>query len=102
MKNQNLVPLGLAICLALVVAQAFADSGTLSSPPVRLAPSSGQSPDPNAAAVAETKTYLRRLEKLGFAGVVLVAKGDVPLFAEGFGLADREHGVRWTSGTISD
>ncbi len=102
-KNQNLVSLCLAIiCLALVAAPAFADSGTPSSLPVRLAPSSGQSPDPNAAAVAETKTYLRRLEKLGFAGVVLVAKGDVPLFAEGFGLADREHSVRWTPGTISD
>ena len=31
-----------------------------------------------------------------------MAKGDAPLFAEGFGLADREHGVRWTPGTISD
>src|SRR5512137_1359446 len=54
------------------------------------------------AAVAETRTYLARLEKLGFAGVVLVAKGDAPLFAEGFGLADREHGMRWTPGTVSD
>jgi CubicO group peptidase (beta-lactamase class C family) len=55
-----------------------------------------------AAAIADTRTYLTRLEKLGFAGVVLVAKGDEPLFAAGFGLADREHGVRWTPGTISD
>jgi CubicO group peptidase (beta-lactamase class C family) len=54
------------------------------------------------AAVAETEVYLRRLEKLGFAGVVLVARGDAPLFAEGFGLADREHGMRWTTGTVSD
>jgi CubicO group peptidase (beta-lactamase class C family) len=53
-------------------------------------------------AVAETRTYLRRLEKLGFAGVVLVARGDEPLLAEGFGLADREHAVRWTPGTVSD
>lgn len=59
-------------------------------------------PSADGAAVAETRTYLRRLEKLGFAGVVLVARGDVPLVAEGFGLADREHGVRWTPGTISD
>jgi CubicO group peptidase (beta-lactamase class C family) len=58
--------------------------------------------DADKAAVAETLTYLRRLEKLGFAGVVLVAKGEAPLFAEGFGLADREHQVRWTPGTISD
>ena len=60
------------------------------------------SEDLDQAAVAETRTYLRRLEKLGFAGVVLVAKGDAPLFAEGFGLADREHGIRWTPGTVSD
>jgi CubicO group peptidase (beta-lactamase class C family) len=58
--------------------------------------------DSDRTAVADTRTYLRRLEKLGFAGVVLVAKGDAPLFAEGFGLADREHGVRWSPGTISD
>ena len=56
----------------------------------------------DAAAVADTRTYLKRLEKLGFAGVVLVAKGEAPLFAEGFGLADWEHGARWTPGTISD
>jgi CubicO group peptidase (beta-lactamase class C family) len=55
-----------------------------------------------AAAVAETRTYLKRLEKLGFAGVVLVARGDEPLLAEGFGLADRERGLRWTPGTVSD
>jgi CubicO group peptidase (beta-lactamase class C family) len=54
------------------------------------------------AAVSETHIYLKRLEKLGFAGVVLVAKGDTPLLAEGFGLADRERGVPWTPGTISD
>jgi CubicO group peptidase (beta-lactamase class C family) len=58
--------------------------------------------DAGKAAADDTRTYLRRLEELGFAGVVLVAKGDEPLFAEGFGLADREHGVRWTPGTISD
>ncbi len=75
---------GLAACLSLA-------SAALS-----------QAPDADKAAVADTRTYLRRLEKLGFAGVVLVAKGETPLFAEGFGLADREHAVRWTPGTISD
>jgi CubicO group peptidase (beta-lactamase class C family) len=59
-------------------------------------------PDSSAGAVAETRTYLRRLEKLGFAGVVLVAKEESPLFAQGFGLADRERQVPWTPGTISD
>jgi CubicO group peptidase (beta-lactamase class C family) len=53
------------------------------------------------AAAAATRTYLARLEKLGFAGVVLVARGDEPLFAEGFGLADREHGLCWTLATVS-
>ena len=60
----------------------------------------GESPD--QAAVADTRQYLRRLEKLGFAGVVLVARGDEPLLAEGYGLADREHATRWTPGTVSD
>jgi len=53
-------------------------------------------------AVAETRTYLKCLEKLGFAGVVLVAREDEPLLSEGFGLADREHGLRWSPGTVSD
>ena len=53
------------------------------------------------AAAADTRTYLSRLEKLGFAGVVLVARGNTPVFAEGFGLADREHGLRWTPATVS-
>jgi CubicO group peptidase (beta-lactamase class C family) len=30
-----------------------------------------------------------------------VAKGDTPLFAEGFGLADRERGLRWSPATVS-
>jgi CubicO group peptidase (beta-lactamase class C family) len=74
--------LGMAACVAAAV-------------PARI-------PDADVAAAADTSTYLRRLEKLGFAGVVLVARGEAPVFAEGFGLADREHGVRWTPGTISD
>jgi CubicO group peptidase (beta-lactamase class C family) len=53
------------------------------------------------AAVAETRTYLQRLEKLGFAGVVLVARGDEPILAEGYGLADRERGLPWTPATVS-
>ena len=57
--------------------------------------------DADAAAVTDTRTYLQRLEKLGFAGVVLVAKGGAPIFAEGFGLADREQGLRWTPATVS-
>ena len=54
------------------------------------------------AAAADTRTYLQRLEKLGFSGVVLVARGDKTIFAEGFGLADRDHRTRWTPATVSD
>lgn len=55
-----------------------------------------------AKAGNDTRAYLQRLEKLGFSGVVLVARGDKPVFAEGFGLADRERGTRWTPATVSD
>ena len=86
----------------LVHSAPIAFSGPSSPQNARPAVNSTKAPDADAAAVADTRTYLKRLEKLGFAGVVLVAKGDTPLFAEGFGLADREHGVRWTPGTVSD
>src|SRR5689334_17468109 len=56
---------------------------------------------PDAQFLADTRSYFGRLEKLGFAGVVLVAKDGAPLLAEGYGLADREHGVRWSPGTVS-
>ena len=73
---------------------------------VRPAASAGAHPaaesDADNTAIADTRTYLQRLEKLGFAGVVLVAKGGTPVFAEGFGLADRERGLRWTPATVSD
>ena len=82
---------GLFACLALASAAHLLPAAAAPTPP-----------DTESAAVADTRTYLRRLEKLGLAGVVLVARGDVPLLAEGVGLADREHGVRWTAGTISD
>jgi CubicO group peptidase (beta-lactamase class C family) len=84
MNKQLFAALCLALCLTMMV------------PPAK-----GHAPDPDASAVADTRTYLKRLEKLGFAGVVLVAKGDTPLFAEGFGLADRERGLRWSPATVS-
>jgi CubicO group peptidase (beta-lactamase class C family) len=100
MKKQVLGFLWLAACLVPSAPIAF--SGSPSPQDARPAVNSTKAPDADAAAVADTRTYLKRLEKLGFAGVVLVAKGDTPLFAEGFGLADREHGARWTPGTVSD
>jgi CubicO group peptidase (beta-lactamase class C family) len=94
--------LGLVSCLVLAVTAAHPNPGASLPKSVSMAQASAETSSPDTAAIADTRTYLRRLEKLGFAGVVLVAKGEVPLFAEGFGLADREHGVRWTPGTISD
>ena len=57
--------------------------------------------DPDAAVVAQTRTYLERLEKLGFAGVVVIAVKGEPILAEGYGLADRELEVRWSPATVS-
>ena len=51
--------------------------------------------------VQDTKVYLSRLEKLGFAGVVCVAEGGKPVIAEGHGLADRERNLPWTPTTIA-
>lgn len=51
--------------------------------------------------VADTRDYLQRLEKLGFAGVVLIARNGTPLLAEGYGPADRERKVPWTPATVS-
>ena len=86
----------LIACLTIV-------SGAASPAPSQAprAPSVAVAGEGDKAAVADTRTYLKRLEKLGFAGVVLVAKGGAPLLAEGFGLADREHGLRWTPATVS-
>ncbi len=97
-KGSRRVIAALIACLAVVSMAASQTTQPTPRPPAAGAIAA----DADKAAAADTRTYLRRLEKLGFAGVVLVAKGDAPLFAEGFGLADREHGVRWTPGTISD
>ena len=58
-------------------------------------------PTDDAKFATDTRDYLQRLEKLGFAGVVLVARSGGPVFAEGFGLADRERKTRWTPATVS-
>ena len=51
--------------------------------------------------IAEIQQYLERLEKLGFAGSLVLAQNGVPLLAEGYGLADRERGIPWTPATVS-
>ena len=49
----------------------------------------------------EVYEYLDGLHQDGFAGTVLVVKGDERLFAEGFGLANREEETPWTTETHS-
>lgn len=56
---------------------------------------------PDSSFVDDTRRYFARLEKLGFSGEILVAKDGMPLVAEGYGLADRESGARWTPATVT-
>lgn len=95
------VSIGLS-CLIFTACPAAQDSAPARKAGSDAVGSSAPLPAPDiAAAVADTRTYLSRLEPLGFTGVVLAARGDDPVFAEGFGLADREHGLPWTPGTVS-
>lgn len=88
-----LVALGLLHGPGRAIAQ---DAPSASPPPAAPAPG-----DPVAFA-ADTHDYLSRLQAWGFSGVVLVARGETPLLARGYGLADRERGIPWTPGTVSD
>jgi CubicO group peptidase (beta-lactamase class C family) len=56
---------------------------------------------PVETAVMEIGAYLGQLEKLGFAGSVVISKAGRPILAAGYGLADREHGIPWSPGTVS-
>ncbi len=59
----------------------------------------GTSPD--RSFTDDTRTTFDRLEKLGFAGVVVVTRDGKPAFTKGYGMADREHRVAWSPTTIS-
>ena len=74
--------------------------GVLAVVAVASACCAGASPD--RAFAADTHAYFAKLQKLGFAGVVVVDRARSPIVAEGFGLADRERNVRWSPSTISD
>ena len=100
MNKSRLGPFFLASILVASFLAVAAVPGRGPDPDV--APGPATDPPPDKAAVAETRTYLERLEKLGFAGVVLVARGNAPLLAEGYGLADRESGLRWSPATLSN
>jgi len=51
--------------------------------------------------VSDTRAYLDALQKVGFSGVVLIAEGEAPVLAEGYGLANREEQIRWTPSTVA-
>jgi CubicO group peptidase (beta-lactamase class C family) len=53
------------------------------------------------AVVEDTKAYVTRLEKVGFSGVLVISENGAPVIAQGYGLADREHGTSWTTKTVS-
>ena len=61
----------------------------------------GAAEAPDSRFVDETRQYFARLEKLGFSGEILVAKNGIPLFVEGYGLADRESSIRWNPATVT-
>jgi CubicO group peptidase (beta-lactamase class C family) len=48
----------------------------------------------------DVDAYLARCERFGFSGSVLVARDGNVLLARGYGLADRENGVRATEDTV--
>ena len=54
------------------------------------------------AFVKDTRAWLNKLEKLGFAGLVMVECDGKLLVAEGCGLSDRERRTEWSTRTICD
>jgi hypothetical protein len=58
-------------------------------------------PDPSPRpAVSDADRYLRRLEKLGFGGAVLIAKAGKILLTDAYGLADQDQGRPNTVDTL--
>jgi prepilin-type processing-associated H-X9-DG protein len=51
--------------------------------------------------VSDTTEYFERLEKMGFAGGLLISKGEQVLLHSGYELADREAGRPWSEDTIA-
>jgi len=84
MSGRRFTPAGTAIVLALAL---------LSAP--------GFAQTSLDKELGEIRDYLSQLETLGFAGVVAVSLEGRPVLVEGYGLADREHGIAWTPATVS-
>jgi len=59
-------------------------------------------PNTDKTFVKDTRSYLTRLSRFGFAGVVLVEQDGKVVFSEGYGYSDRENKVRWSSRSIGD
>ncbi|MFZ1685056.1 MAG: serine hydrolase domain-containing protein [Candidatus Zixiibacteriota bacterium] len=55
----------------------------------------------DSALIQDTHDYFYRLQKLGFAGTVMIARSGHPVVAEGFGLADREAKIAWSPTVVS-
>lgn len=49
----------------------------------------------------ETIEYLNQLERQGFAGGLIIARGDTPLIHRGIGIADRSSNRPWSTDTVS-
>ena len=54
--------------------------------------------DSKSAALHE---YLTRLESFGFAGIIAISQNGLPIFVQGYGLANREQAVAWSPATVS-
>lgn len=76
-----------------------------STTPPAAAGSEAASTQPAATAERATdahlREYLERVERLGFSGSVLVARGGQPILHEGYGLADHQKGTPYTTSTAS-
>ena len=104
MRSRRLASLVLALPLLLLhgTAPAPAQEGKPSAAPAAVPAPDAPAPDADATFASDTHDYLSRLQAWGFSGVALVARGETALLAQGYGLADRERGIAWTPGTVSD
>ena len=90
-------PLPARVSLSLVLTAAVSCTPTEDSGGASESGLSGS----DAAFVADTAEYFDRLEQLGFAGGLLVARGGETLLHAGYDMADREAGRPWSVNTIS-
>ena len=90
-------PLPVRVMLSSVLTAAVACAPAVDSGDAATAEHTGA----DAAFVADTGDHFSRLEKLGFAGGLLVARGDETVLHAGYGMSNREAGRPWSVTTIS-